>query len=93
MFFVKGFFPQSTSQVPNDLQFSFVNIDVDLYQPILEGLKYFYPKMIKNGTMLIHDYFHPYYTGVKKAVDEFCLDLGINILPIGDGISVAIRKS
>lgn len=49
--------------------------------------------MIKNGTMLIHDYFHPYYTGVKKAVDEFCLDLGINILPIGDRISAAIRKS
>lgn len=90
--FIKGYFPKSTEKMPNDLQFGFVNIDVDLYQPILEGLEYFYPRMVKGGTILVHDYFHPYYTGVKKAVDEFCLKTEIEAMPIGDGISMAIKK-
>ncbi len=39
----KGYFPESASDVNET--FAFVSLDVDLYQPILEGLKFFYPKM------------------------------------------------
>ena len=90
--FIKGYFPDSINQMPQDLNFSFVNIDVDLYQPILAGLEYFYPRMLKGGVILIHDYFHPYYTGTKQAVDEFCEKEKLKCLPIGDGFSVAINK-
>lgn len=89
-YFIKGYFPQSTSQMPSDLRFCFVNLDADLYQPILEGLNYFYPRMIRNGVILIHDYFSPYYTGVKQAVDELCLKHNIKAMPIDDGVSVMI---
>ncbi|WP_208335053.1 TylF/MycF/NovP-related O-methyltransferase [Campylobacter sp. US33a] len=91
-YFIKGYFPQSATQIPQDEKFKFVNIDVDLYQPILEGLKYFYPRMVKDGVILVHDYFHPYYTGTKKAVDEFCESLNLKALPIGDAFSVMIVK-
>lgn len=90
--FIKGYFPQSAIQIPQDEKFKFVNIDVDLYQPILEGLKYFYPRLAKDGVILVHDYFHPYYTGTKKAVDEFCGSLNLKVLPIGDAFSVMIVK-
>ncbi|HEA7781098.1 TPA: class I SAM-dependent methyltransferase [Campylobacter coli] len=90
--FVKGYFPESVTQISQDEKFKFVNIDVDLYQPILEGLEYFYPRLVKNGVILIHDYFHPYYTGAKKAVDEFCQKMNLRCLPIGDAFSVAIFK-
>ncbi|HFU5770427.1 TPA: TylF/MycF/NovP-related O-methyltransferase [Campylobacter jejuni] len=90
--FIKGYFPQSAIQIPRDEKFKFVNIDVDLYQPILEGLKYFYPRLVKDGVILVHDYFHPYYTGTKKAVDEFCESLNLKTLPIGDAFSVMIVK-
>lgn len=90
--FIKGFFPETTSQIPEHEQFKFVNIDVDLYQPILAGLEYFYPRMVDRGVILIHDYFHPYYTGSKKAVDEFCLKYNLFCIPIGDAFSVAIFK-
>ncbi|ECP6258011.1 methyltransferase [Campylobacter coli] len=90
--FIKGFFPETTNQIPNYEQFKFVNIDVDLYQPIFSGLEYFYPRMVDNGVILIHDYFHPYYTGSKKAVDEFCLKYNLTPFPIGDAFSVAIFK-
>lgn len=91
--FIKGYFPKSAIQIPQDEKFKFVNIDVDLYQPILEGLKYFYPKLVKNGVILVHDYFHPYYTGTKKAVDEFCKEMKLQALPIGDAFSVMIVKN
>ena len=48
--------------------------------------------MLKGGVILIHDYFHPYYTGTKQAVDEFCEKENIRCFPIGDAFSVAIYK-
>lgn len=90
--FIKGYFPESATQIPQDIQFKFVNLDVDLYQPILSGLQYFYPKMVKDGVILVHDYFHPFYTGTKKAVDEFAVEMNLRTLPIGDAFSVMIVK-
>ncbi|EAL3634232.1 methyltransferase [Campylobacter coli] len=90
--FVEGYFPETIVKIPQDEKFKFVNIDMDLYQPILEGLVYFYSKLVKDGVILIHDYFHPYYTGAKRAVDEFCKNNNIEIVPIGDAFSVAIFK-
>lgn len=90
--FIKGYFPQTSDQIPNNELFKFVNIDVDLYQPILAGLEFFYPRMVKNGIMLIHDYFHPYYIGANKAVNEFVNKFNLNYFPIGDAFSVAIIK-
>ncbi|MCV3383726.1 TylF/MycF family methyltransferase [Campylobacter sp. IFREMER_LSEM_CL292] len=91
--FVKGYFPETSNQIPNKEVFKFVNIDVDLYQPILAGLEFFYPRMVDEGVILIHDYFHPYYTGSKKAVDEFCLKYNLEFFPIGDAFSVTLIKN
>lgn len=86
----KGFFPETTLGI--DDIFCFVNLDFDLYQPTLEGLRYFYPRMVSGGVIIIHDYFSEGYRGVSGAVDEFVSSLGITFLPIGDGISVCITK-
>lgn len=91
-YFVKGFFPESAIQIPQDEKFKFVNIDVDLYQPILAGCEYFYSRLVRGGVLLVHDYFHPYYTGVKKAVDEFCKEKNLKVYPIGDAFSVFLRR-
>lgn len=66
----KSFFPQTTVGM-EERKFIFVNLDFDLYQPILEGLRYFYPKLQKGCCMLIHDYFNSGYSGVKQTVDDF----------------------
>jgi hypothetical protein len=90
----KGFFPESTIG-DSDLEqesFVFVNIDFDLYNPILAGLRYFYPKMVHGGIILVHDFFTEYYAGSQKAVREFCKEQRIRFTPIGDGFSVAITK-
>ncbi|MDR1216614.1 MAG: hypothetical protein LBK25_08030 [Treponema sp.] len=84
----KGYFPETTAGVSE--KFCFVNLDFDLYQPILAGIEYFYPRMVKGGVILIHDYFSEGYKGVKEAVKEFDRKNGINVFPIGDGISIGI---
>ncbi|MEK7536878.1 MAG: TylF/MycF/NovP-related O-methyltransferase [Patescibacteria group bacterium] len=67
-----------------DTNFSFVRIDVDLYEPILEGLKSFYPKLSKGGYIFVHDYNNDHWEGVKKAVDEFLTENKLSGIPIPD---------
>lgn len=90
----KGIFPKTTAEGINDDHFVFVNLDMDLYQPTLEGLKYFYPKMSEGGVILIHDYFTEVYPNIEKAVNDFEKEHQIRLkkLPIGDDISLAIIK-
>lgn len=89
----KGYFPETTVGIPEE-KYIFVNLDFDLYKPILAGLQYFYPKMDEDGIILIHDYFTEFYHGVKSAVESFEKEIGHKLrkFPIGDGISIAIFK-
>lgn len=86
----KGFFPE-TFDSDNKEKFLFVNLDTDLYQPIKSGLEVFYPRMVKGGVILVHDYFSML-DGVAKAVDEFVMKNGLTVTPIGDRMSIAIIK-
>jgi len=85
----KGYFPDTTEGI-ND-EFCFVNLDFDLYQPMLAGLEYFYPRMVKGGVILVNDYFLESYGGVKQALKDFIAkNEGVKMTPIGDGLSVAV---
>jgi hypothetical protein len=69
--FHKGLFPDSAATA-RDLRFSFVHLDVDLYQSTLEGLKFFYPRLCPGGILISHDYLTS--TGVDRAFAEFFED-------------------
>lgn len=89
----KGYFPETANGLENE-RFFFVNLDFDLYNPTLEGLRFFYPRLDDNGVMLIHDYYNPGYFGVKSAIDDFEKERGFILkrFPIGDHCSIAIIK-
>lgn len=63
----KGLFPE-TAEVVTHTKFSFVHLDVDLYKSTLNCLDFFYPRLIKGGIILTHDY---HSNGVKSAFDEY----------------------
>jgi hypothetical protein len=88
----KGYFPQTAQGIYDN--FCFVNLDLDLYQPTLEGLKFFWDKMSECGVILIHDYFGIDFPNVKTAVSDFEKLLGepLKMLPIGDTLSIAVVK-
>jgi len=66
--FYKGVFPKTAAPIKNK-SFSFVNLDVDIYESTLNCLKFFYPRMNKGGIIISHDY--SIAAGVKKAFNEF----------------------
>lgn len=88
----KGYFPETTRGI--DCSFVFVNLDMDLYLPMLAGLEFFWDRLVKGGCILLHDYYHPSLPGVKKAVEDFEAKKNICIMkaPIGDGCSIALLK-
>ena len=89
----KGYFPDTAKGI--DEEFVFVNLDMDLYKPTLEGLRFFWPRMVKGGIILIHDFFSTGYAGVNKAIEEFMeetAEADNRFFPIGDDISIAIMK-
>ena len=69
--FYKGLFPE-TAEAVEDVRFSFVHMDVDLYQSTKDCLEFFYPRLNRGGIILSHDY--PFVKGVKKAIDDFFRD-------------------
>lgn len=87
-----GRFPETAEGI--DDRFAFVNLDMDLYEPTIEGLRFFYPRMSEGGVILIHDYFSEAYPNIEQSVDDFVRELGTRLrkIPIGDDISMAIVK-
>jgi hypothetical protein len=75
----KGWIPNRFNEVKGK-EFKFVHIDVDLYNPIMDSLKFFYPRMINQGVIIIDDYGFTQFPGARKAVDEFLLKNGCHMV-------------
>jgi len=87
----KGYFPETAAGIEDS--FCFVSLDADLFNPILAGLEFFYPKLEKGGYIFIHDFNNSDYKGVREAVMKFCKEKNIGYLPIPDGGgSIVITK-
>lgn len=90
----QGFVPDTFEGISDE--FVFVNLDMDLYRPTKEALKWFYPRMVKGGVILVHDYFSAEVNGLfqnlKKGVIEFVEENHAISMPIGDEVSIAIIK-
>ena len=86
--FLKGWVPKVFTSLP-DQEYSFIHIDVDLYEPAKACADYFYPKLKPGGCMVFDDYGSAYFPGVRKAVSEFKEgkeDLRIVECPAGSAI-------
>lgn len=80
--FKKGYFPD-TFDLYNE-KFAFVSIDLNLYQPVKCALDLFYERMQEGGYILVSDYYAPFYAGTKKAIDDWCKEHKVCIVPVAD---------
>jgi len=88
----KGYFPQTAEGLEE--KYAFVSLDADLYQPMYEGLKYFYPRLENGGYIFIHDFFSDDFIGTKKAVLDYSNNLKkLHYVPLGDNCSIGIMKN
>lgn len=88
VFFYPGMFPDTAGPV-KDRTFAFVHLDVDIYQSTLEGLKFFYSKMVSGGIILSHDYSS--LDGVKKAFDEFFVDKKESVIELSTNQCLVVK--
>ena len=87
----KGYFPDTAYGIDGD--FALVSLDCDLYNPILAGLEFFYPKLVHGGYIFVHDFGSYHYEDVKKAVFEFCGRNNAIIFPLTDiCLSIVVSK-
>ena len=91
---IVGVFPDSATKEMQADTYSFVSIDCDIYQPILEALKFFWPRMDIGGIIFVHDYSSGHWPGATRAVDEFCEVTGVSgvLLPDLAGSYVLVRQ-
>lgn len=87
----KGWIPDKFYEV-SDKTFCFVHIDVDLYQPTLDSISYFYPRLVKGGIILCDDYGFSTCPGAKKAFDEYMEHNPENIVHVPTGQGFIIKQ-
>jgi len=91
--FHQGFFPQSVQGTALESErFSFVHLDVDIYQSTLDGLRFFWPRLLPGGALISHDYSSQSCQGVKTAFDEFCAETPeAGVIPLWDTQALMVK--
>jgi O-methyltransferase len=84
----RGWFPETANGV--DSEFVFVSIDADLFQPIYNGLVFFYPRLKQGGFILVHDYNNVDFSGSKAAVRKFSVEHNASYFPLSDNAGTAV---
>jgi hypothetical protein len=87
VFLYKGIFPDTSGPITNS-KFSFVHLDVDLYEGTIACLKFFYPRLIMGGIILTHDY---HSNGVRTAFTDFFKERKIPIIPINGSQCMIVK--
>lgn len=90
--FMRGWIPTRFSEVA-ERRFSFVHIDVDLYEPTRDALEFFYPRLSSGGMLLLDDYGFSTCPGATRAVEEYTTRENLQVvgLPYGGGFLIKDR--
>jgi len=88
--FYRGWIPDRFPEVELK-QFSFVHVDVDLYQPTKDSIEFFYPRMPPGSIFVCDDYGLKVCPGATKACDEFLSDKVEKIISMPDGAGYFVK--
>lgn len=72
----KGMVPDTLPEVGDD-QFCFVYLDMDIYRPTMDALRFFWPRLVSKGVVIIDDFGH--LQGVTDAVTRFAEEKDVQI--------------
>ena len=89
--FHPGWIPASFAGLP-ERRYRFVHLDLDLHDPTLAALDYFFPRLAPGAIVVCDDYAWP---GARKAVDAFAVRQGIAVeaTPHGQAVLRSTRVS
>lgn len=69
----QGLFSETLPTLPEQ-RYHFVNIDCDLYEPHIECLEYFYPRMASGSIVFFDDYHSVEFPMAGQAIDDYMRD-------------------
>ena len=89
-----GFVPETFAGL-EDESFAFALLDLDLHDPTVASLEFFYPRLQPGGYLIVHDYNNPESDwACKRALDSFLADKPEQLVEIADMWgSALVRKS
>jgi len=89
--FHKGWIPERFPDV-SQRRFCFVHIDVDLYQPTLDSLGFFYERTAPGGVIVCDDYGFNSCPGAAKALEEFFSGKKETLFHIPTGQALVVKQ-
>jgi SAM-dependent methyltransferase len=90
--FFKGWIPDRFGEVAQR-RFCFVHIDVDLNQPTLDAISFFYPRIEPGGIILLDDYGFDSCPGATIAVNEFMKGKPEPIINLASGGAFIMKQA
>lgn len=88
--FHPGWIPTRFQEVA-DRRFSFVHIDVDLFEPTHRSLEFFYPRLAEGALLVCDDYGFDTCPGARKAMDDFFREKPEPIVHLPSGQAFVIK--
>jgi O-methyltransferase len=73
----QGLVPETLSKLGGE-KFSLVHLDMDVYLPTLEALRFFWPRMVDGAVVVVDDY--NCIVPVTRGVDEFASEVGTKVV-------------
>ena len=88
----KGWIPERFHEV-EDKEFCLVHIDVDLYQPTLKSIEFFWEKLNTGGALVCDDYGSEACPGARKAMDEFFNERKLSVIHLTTGQGMVFKSA
>lgn len=87
----KGWIPERFPEVSDEV-FAFVHLDVDLYQPTLDSMTFFYPRLSPGAVIVCDDYGMDTCPGATRAIDEYMADKPEPVISLDAGGCFLIKR-
>lgn len=88
--FHRGWIPTCFEEA-SQARFAFVHIDVDLYEPTRAALRFFQPRLIPGGVIVLDDDGFLTCPGARKAVEEFGATIHERFIRLPTGQAVLVK--
>jgi hypothetical protein len=88
-----GWIPSSFASVEGVKEFAFVHIDVDLYEPTLRSLEFFWPRLSDGGLVVSDDYGFSSCPGARKAMEQYFAGTSVPIIELSSGQAFVLKRA
>lgn len=86
----RGWIPERFDEV-SDRRFCLVHVDVDLYEPTREAIRFFLPRLNLGGILICDDYGFESCPGARRAMDEVAAEYGTSVIHLTTGQGLILK--